>query len=133
MHRETIAPAAEIGDDLDGVLSAVIEQCRRCARVCMSCADVSLAGDDTRSLNRCIQLSLAGADRCFETAALSPRGFAGEGHVFKVLDACRRACEACAAECRRHVGRHEHCRVCATACEDCAAACRDAMECVAAV
>jgi hypothetical protein len=127
-----IGPSAEIDGIVDGVWPAAIEQSGLCARVCMRCADISLAGKDVRSLNRCIQLSLDCADRCFETAALSPDEFASE-HLSKVLAACRRACELCAAECRRHAGRHEHCRLCADACEDCAAACRDAMASLAAV
>lgn len=108
-------------------LGAAIEACHECAQVCQGCADACLAEDNVAALRLCISLDLDCADICLATAGLLTRRTEGQSHLADAqLDVCIQACQACAAECRRHADAHVHCRICAEACEACAEACQKA-------
>jgi hypothetical protein len=79
-------------------------------------------------LRQCIRLNMDCADVCVATATLANRRTGSDEEVIrKMLDACVTACRICGAECGRHAGMHEHCRICSDACRRCEAACRDAL------
>jgi hypothetical protein len=72
----------------------------------------------------CIRTDLDCADICVATGAVMTRQTASNAGIRRaILEACRTACAACADECERHAGMHEHCRICAEACRQCEAAC----------
>jgi hypothetical protein len=72
-------------------------------------------------------LNLDCADICTATGTVaSRRTGANDEIVRRLVEACAEACELCAAECGRHAGHHEHCRVCADACRQCERVCREA-------
>ena len=79
---------------------------------------------DGRELRRCITTNLDCADVCAATGrVLTRRTETDPALVRSLVEACRAACAACADECEKHAGMHEHCRVCAEACRRCEAAC----------
>ena len=113
-------PASDAGDEAFSLVTAAAE----CAFACTTCADACLEEEDPASLRRCIRSNLDCAEICAVTASLISRPGQQESDVLRAqLAACATACRACAAECERHAGAMEHCRVCAEACRDCAAAC----------
>ncbi|CAL9627035.1 hypothetical protein SUDANB15_05960 [Streptomyces sp. enrichment culture] len=60
------------------------------------------------------------------TAAVLSRHTGHDANITRaILQACATVCRACADECGRHAGRHDHCRVCAEACRRCEQACND--------
>jgi hypothetical protein len=75
-------------------------------------------------LVRCIRLNLDCAAVCGATGAVMSRQTAFDPALARAL---LEACDRCAAECERHAGHHEHCRVCAEACRRCETACREAL------
>ena len=110
-------------------IARCVTACFECAAVCTSCADACLAEQGVGDLATCIRLDLDCADVCVATGRLvtrlhKPNRALTEG----MLRACVAACEACATECERHAGMHEHCRICAAACRHCAIACQDVLE-----
>ena len=48
------------------------------------------------------------------------------------VQACVQACRTCGAECERHAGHMEHCKVCASACRECQQACEGLLRRIAA-
>ena len=72
----------------------------------------------------CIRTDLDCADICASTGAVMTRQTASNAGISRaILGARRTACAACAEECEKHSGMHEHCRICAEACRRCEAAC----------
>ena len=111
--------------DLGGVdrrkLAECIEACLACAQTCTACADACLSEDMVAEMRRCIRLNLDCADVCAATGrVLTRRAETDPALVRSLVEACR---AACADECEKHAGMHEHCRVCAEACRRCEAAC----------
>lgn len=114
--------AAEISER--SKLAECITACSQCAQICTSCADACLAEDMVADLVACIRTDLDCADICTATGTILARQTASNpGVVRALLEACRAACSACAEECEKHAGMHEHCRICAAACRRCEQAC----------
>ncbi len=107
------------------LLLACIEECLRCAQACTACADACLHEDSVADLRECIRTNQDCADICLTTATVLSRHTGRGADLIKVvLSACEAACRSCAAECEKHAGHHEHCKVCAEACRACEAACQ---------
>ncbi|MDP9980965.1 hypothetical protein J2W14_000341 [Pseudarthrobacter oxydans] len=114
--------AAEISEK--SKLAECIAACHQCAQTCTSCADACLAEDMVSDLVSCLRSDLDCADVCAATGIILMRQTASNPGVGRaMLEACRAACSACAEECERHAGMHEHCRICAAACRRCEQAC----------
>jgi hypothetical protein len=95
------------------LLADTVAALQDCAQTCSACADACLAEPDAAALAACIRLNLDCADVCTATARVLLRS----GAITEtLLDACAQLCRACADECARHAGHHEHCRICAQAC-----------------
>src|SRR3954451_24951718 len=114
-----------IGVDRNALLRC-IDDCFECAGTCTSCADADLGEPDVAEMVRCIRLCLDCADLCEATGRIVTRQTEPDlGLVAATLEACLRACRACAEECDRHAAHHKHCRVCAEVCRRCEASCAD--------
>ncbi len=101
-----------------------IAACFECSQSCTACADACLAEQQVQTLIRCIRLNLDCADICETTGQMLSRQTEPDWSMLRAqLQACAAACRACGAECDRHAGHHEHCRVCADACRRCETAC----------
>lgn len=108
------------------LLAACIDACFDCAQTCTACADACLGEQMVAELTKCIRTNLDCADICDSTGRVLSRHTGYDANLTRaVLLACATACRACADECGRHAGMHEHCRVCAEACRRCEQACRD--------
>lgn len=106
------------------VLAAAIDACFDCAETCTACADACLAADRIETLVCCVRLNLDCVDVCDATGKLLSRQTGTNADVVRAqVRACIAASRACAEECERHAGRHEHCAVCAEACRRCERAC----------
>lgn len=114
--------------DVDAqILAECVEACVDCAQSCTACADACLAEESLAELTTCILLNNDCADICDATGRILSRQSAADPEfVRSLLEACARACGACATECERHE-HMEHCLVCAEACRRCERACRDMM------
>ncbi len=67
-------------------------------------------------LTKCIRTNLDCADICVTTGNILSRHTGYDANVTRaLLEACVTTCKACADECERHAGMHEHCRICAEA------------------
>jgi hypothetical protein len=111
-------------NNVGGVASCIVA-CLDCAAACSGCADACIAENDTQRLLRCIRLNQDCATVCRSTAEILSRSSQPDWAVlWTLVDACRVACRACAAECERHA-RHMHCRICADACRRVERACSD--------
>ncbi|HUO83545.1 MAG TPA: four-helix bundle copper-binding protein [Thermoanaerobaculia bacterium] len=116
-------PASDAGD----VAFALVIAAAECGYVCTTCADACLEERDPAALRKCIRLSLDCAEICALTARLISRPGEQDRAVLRAqLEACAKACRACADECDRH--DHEHCRICAETCRACADACHAMIE-----
>jgi hypothetical protein len=116
-----------------GPLIECIEACLDCAQSCTACADACLGEAEPAPLVRCIRTCLDCSDVCATTGRVLSRQTEFEADVARaVLEACAQACRTCGAECERHAGHHEHCRVCAEACLRCERACTGALSALAA-
>ena len=105
-------------------LAECIDASFTCAQVCTACADACLGEPDVQTLVRCIRLNLDCADACGTTGRMLSRQTEPDiGLLRAQLQACLEACRVCGAECEKHAGHHEHCRVCAESCRRCEAAC----------
>lgn len=128
-HHITAMLAAypkDLGDIDREKLATCVEECVDCAQACTACADACLSEDMVADLVKCIRTNLDCADICETTARMLSRHTGYDANMTRaVLQACAVACRACADECERHAGMHEHCRVCAEACRRCEAACND--------
>jgi hypothetical protein len=75
-------------------------------------------------LRRCIRLNLDCADLCEVTARIVGRQLEPDrALIAKQLELMTAICRACAEECTKHAGMHEHCRICAEACRRCERSC----------
>ncbi|MEO5315392.1 four-helix bundle copper-binding protein [Pseudarthrobacter sp. CC12] len=98
-------------------LAECIDTCLECAQTCTACADACLSEDMVAELAKCIRTNLDCADICLTTGNILFRHTGYDANITRaVLEACQTVCRACADECERHAGMHEHCRVCAEAC-----------------
>jgi hypothetical protein len=80
-------------------------------------------------LTACIGTNLDCADICGTAARVLSRPTGFDATITStLLQACIAACRACGAECSRHAGMHEHCRICAESCHACLRACQDLLE-----
>src|SRR5512139_150924 len=80
-------------------LAECIDLCVDCELACASCADACLGEQELTMLRKCIRANLDCADVCNITARLLSRQFEAEpGVMVAQLEACARACVACAAE-----------------------------------
>src|SRR5690554_6852437 len=110
MFRAHPAPASDAGDEAFALVRVMAE----CTLVCTTCADACLEEPDPSSLRRCIRTNLDCADVCAATDRLLSRpGPQDHESLRSQLEACRVLCRACAEECDKHAGKHEHCRICA--------------------
>ncbi len=108
------------------LLARVIDTLVECSQACTACADACLSEEMVADLRKCIRTDLDCADLCDTTARVLSRHTGYDANLTRaVLEACAVACRACADECERHAGMHEHCRVCAEACRACEAACAE--------
>jgi len=108
----------------EALIRECIEACFDCAQTCIACADACLAEPMVQELLHCIRLNQDCADVCATTGRLLSRLTQPNWAVVRAeVEACMIACRACGAECRKHAGMHEHCRVCAEACRRCEEAC----------
>jgi hypothetical protein len=105
-------------------LAECISACFECAQACTGCADACLGEDTVAHLVACIRTDLDCAELCAATGTILSRQTGGQSSItLAAVEACRTACAACAEECEKHAGMHEHCRICAEACRRCEAAC----------
>lgn len=114
--------------DLGGIdvtrLAECISACFDCAQSCTACADACLGEEMVAGLAKCIRTDLDCADICAATGNVLSRRTGYEPATTRaLLEACRTACKACAEECERHAGMHDHCQVCAEGCRRCEQAC----------
>jgi hypothetical protein len=108
------------------LVARVIDTLVECSQACTACADACLSEEMVADLRTCIRTDLDCADLCDTTARVLSRHTGYDANLTRaVLEACAVACRACADECERHAGMHEHCRVCAEACRACEAACAE--------
>jgi hypothetical protein len=106
-------------------LESCIEACAECELACTACADACLGEREVEPLRLCIRLNQDCADACDMTARILSRQLQVDTVFLRaLLEACARICASCGAECQRHAGHHEHCRVCAEACRKCEQECR---------
>lgn len=110
-------------------VAAAIEACSDAAQACTSCADSDLQEEDVTAMRSCIALDVDCADVCTTTARVLSRSAAPDHLVLhRLLLACVRVCELCAAECDLHAEHHRHCAICAKACRACVHACTTLLE-----
>jgi hypothetical protein len=130
MHVQSMISAhPHVRGSTNDALLRCIEECFDCAQVCTSCADACLGEDKVADLTQCIRLDLDCADVCLATGTLaSRRTGSNEALMRMMIEACAEACRICGAECERHAGHHEHCRICADSCRRCEEACREAAQ-----
>lgn len=119
----SLHPDAEAGETND-IRAKAAKHAFYCALFCTSCTDACLA--EPMDMTQCIRTCLDCADICTAAAKIAVRQ-TGEGTDMTrtILEACVRACQACAAECSRH--DHAHCKLCAEMCNECAEDCRAAL------
>jgi len=105
-------------------VATAIDACLNCVQACTSCADADLVEEDVDELRACVALCLNCADVCDVTARVLSRP-ARFDHVlvYRLLQACVRACTTSAEECARHADHHRHCAICERACLACVKAC----------
>lgn len=126
--KQMIAAHPDVKGSVNQALIDAIDAMYACAQTCTSCADACLAEQSVDELRQCIRLNHDCADVCLATATLANRRTGSDEEVIrKMLDACITACRLCGAECERHAGMHEHCRICADSCKRCETACQSAL------
>jgi hypothetical protein len=108
----------------DGIAEC-IEACYECAQVCSICADACLAEANVAELVRCIVMNQNCSTICLATGEILTRESGLSADVVRAqLQACIDMCSECRAECSRHAGHMEHCRVCAEECRRCEETCQ---------
>jgi hypothetical protein len=130
MHAlEIISTHPHVRGNTNDALIRCIEECYDCAQTCTSCADACIGEDMVKDLRQCIRACLDCADLCAVTGAVATRRTgSNEDVIRRMLEVCEVACRLCAAECERHAGHHEHCRICGDACRRCERACNEARQ-----
>lgn len=112
------APASDAGEKALKAIYAAAE----CSFVCTACADACLS--ESADMSACIRRDLDCAEICAAVARMLARpGRQDRRTLEHMLDACARACRACAEECSSHAGHMDHCAICAETCRACADAC----------
>jgi hypothetical protein len=107
------------------LLASTVSTIFSCSETCQSCADACLGEPEVQSLVHCIRTDLDCADICATTGRVLLRQTSPDIDLVRSqLQACINACNACATECERHAGHHEHCRICAEKCRECESACK---------
>lgn len=110
-------------------LAATIAQMHVCAQACTACADACLGEKYVTPLIACIRTDLDCAEICYATGSVLSRLTQPSRDVIRSqIQACAVACGVCAAECEKHAGMHEHCKLCAAACRSCEKECRNLLE-----
>jgi hypothetical protein len=134
MHaQQMIATHPHVKGDTNDALIRCLDECYSCAQTCTSCADACLGEQMVQQLTQCIRLNLDCADVCAATGSVATRRTgSNEEAIRHMLMACETACRLCGAECERHAGHHDHCRICAEACRSCERACAEALRSVSA-
>ncbi|MBU1538416.1 MAG: four-helix bundle copper-binding protein [Alphaproteobacteria bacterium] len=130
MHiASMIGSHPHVQGETNEALIRAIEEAYACAATCRICADACLGESMVSDMVQCIRLDLDCADICAATGAVGARRTGSNEAVIKwMLKVCAEACAACATECEKHAGMHEHCRICAEACRRCEDACRKAAD-----
>jgi hypothetical protein len=106
------------------VLARCIDECFACEQSCTACADADLAEEDFAELRRCARLCLDCADVCGATGRMLTRQTDFDAASARAqVSSCITACELSAEECEHHADHHEHCRLCAEECRRCIDAC----------
>jgi len=128
MHaQEIIRTHPHVRGNANDALIRCVDACYDCAQVCTACADACLGEEMVKQLTQCIRLNLDCADVCSATGALASRRTGSDEIILKsMLDACAQACRLCGEECRKHAGKHEHCKVCGEVCQQCERICAEA-------
>jgi hypothetical protein len=107
-------------------LTRCIEECAACAQACTACADACLAERGVAELAKCVRTDLDCADICETTARTLSRHTGYDANITRAqLRSCATVAQACADECERHAGMHDHCWLCAEACRRCERACEE--------
>lgn len=115
-------PASDAGD----VAHALVAAASECSQVCTACADACLEGPDPAAMRKCIRNNLDCAEICEVTARLISRPGEQDREVLRAqLEACSKACRACASHCERSSDASTYCGICAEACLANAKACDD--------
>lgn len=129
MHaQQMISTHPHVKGNTNDALIRCIEECFDCAQTCTSCADACLGESTLAQLTQCIRLNLDCANVCAAAGTVASRRTGSNEEVIRqMLMACETACRMCGAECERHAGHHEHCRICAEACRRCEKACAEAL------
>ena len=108
------------------ILAQCAEKCFTCAQACTTCADACLGEASVADLVRCIRLNEDCRAACLATGEMLSRVTEADWSVLRAqVQACVQACRTCGAECERHAGHMEHCRICAEACHACEQACQE--------
>ncbi|MBV8189054.1 MAG: four-helix bundle copper-binding protein [Alphaproteobacteria bacterium] len=124
MHADQMMAAHPTASEKLGNLAHCVEACFDCAQICTACADACLAEENPTELAACIRLSLDCADVCLAAGRILSRQTASQSALaWQVLETCAGFCRLCAAECLKHAGHHQHCRLCAEVCRACERAC----------
>lgn len=128
MHIQSmISTHPHVQGSTNDALIRAVEEAYDCTAACRICADACLGEAMVADLVQCIRLNLDCADVCAAAGAVGARRTGSNEAVIKaLLEVCAETCAACATECDKHAGMHEHCRICAEACRRCEEACREA-------
>ena len=108
------------------LLAGAVDALVSCAEACTACADACLDEATVAELTVCIRTCLDCADVCGTAARVLTRCTGYDAEISSsLLAAAVLAARACALECARHAGMHDHCRICADSCRIAEIACRD--------
>jgi hypothetical protein len=107
-------------------LASAVDALVTAAEACTACADACLDEATVAELTGCIRACLDCADVAGTAARVLSRCTAYDPEISSsLLAAAVLTARACALECSRHAGMHDHCRICAEACRIAETACRD--------
>ncbi|MUL40469.1 four-helix bundle copper-binding protein [Streptomonospora sp. PA3] len=111
-------------EDVD-LLKTTVERLAACAQSCTACADACLGESEVAELVACVRLNLDCADVCSAAERVLTRRTDADPELQRsLLETAILYTQACARECERHGGRHEHCRLCADRCRLAEDSCR---------
>ncbi|MFD1094131.1 four-helix bundle copper-binding protein [Salegentibacter chungangensis] len=96
----------------------LIQALCNCINHCNYCADACLDEDNVKMMVDCIRTDRVCAEVCSTLNQVLATGYKD---INDLVAYCRKICDACAEECRKHDAKH--CQDCAKACGECAAAC----------
>lgn len=96
-------------------LTASALDCVGTAEECLThCLESLSKGDD--SLKHC---AVTVRDTITACEALAGFAAAKSAHLAAYIPVCKKICEDCLEECKKHAGHHEVCKRCADACQAC--------------